>query len=38
MTTRRSVRSITRNGVRIRIVTVTQTFPVRRTVRVRRIT
>lgn len=39
MTTRRTTRTITRNGVRIRITQVTQTVPVTRTVRVtRRIT
>ncbi len=38
MATRRTTRTITRNGVRIRITTVTQTVPVRSTVRVRRIT
>jgi len=38
MATRRSTRTITRNGVRVRITTVTQTVPVTRTVRVRRIT
>jgi hypothetical protein len=38
MATRRSTRTITRNGVRIRITTVTQTFPVSHTVRVRRVT
>lgn len=38
MATRRSTRTITRNGVRIRITTVTQTVPVKRTVVTRRIT
>lgn len=36
MATQRTTRTITRNGVRIRVTTVTQTVPVRRTVRVRR--
>ncbi len=38
MATRRSTRTISRNGVRVRITTVTKTVPVVRTVRVRRIT
>lgn len=36
MPTRRTSRTISRNGVRIRITTVTKTVPVTRTVRVRR--
>lgn len=36
MAVRRTTRTITRNGVRIRITTVTQTVPVTRTVWVRR--
>lgn len=36
MATRRTTRTVTRNGVRIRVTTVTQTVPVSRTVRVTR--
>lgn len=38
MATRRSTRTISRNGVRVRITTVTKTVPVTRTARVRRVT
>lgn len=37
MATRRSTRTITRGGVRVRVTTVTTTVPVKRVVRIRRI-